>query len=106
MHRATTAAWDVAPPRAVRTPLRGEHAVNVVGRGLDADEDDRVAGLLGLHRAIGIEDGLADRRSGRCVQALAQQPVAHLLLGSLVEARQQELDDLRRLDPLERLLLA
>ena len=39
MPRATTAACDVMPPRAVRMPSRGVHAVDVLGRGLDAHED-------------------------------------------------------------------
>ena len=43
MPRATTAAWLVMPPRAVRMPLRGVHAVDVLGAGLDADEDHLLA---------------------------------------------------------------
>ena len=39
MPRATTAAWEVMPPRAVRMPCGGVHAVDVLGRGLDAHQD-------------------------------------------------------------------
>ena len=34
--RATTAACETRPPRAVSSPWRGEHPVDVVGRGLGA----------------------------------------------------------------------
>ena len=39
MPRATTAAWLVLPPRAVSIPSRGDHALQVVGVGLPADQD-------------------------------------------------------------------
>ena len=84
--------------------LGREHAVHVVRAGLDAHEDDRVAGLLGRHGPVRVEDRLADGGAGRGVQALAEQPVPHLRLGRLVEARQEQLDDLGGVDPLERLL--
>ena len=46
----------------------------------------------------------ARRGAGRRIQALGQEPVRGLALGRLVEARQEQLDDLGRLDPAERLL--
>ena len=41
---------------------------------------------------------------GEAFRPLPRQPIPHLRLGGLVEARQEELDDLRRVDALERLL--
>ena len=49
--------------------LRGGHAVEVVGRGLDPDEDHLLALAGHLERAIGVEHGLAHRRAGRGVEA-------------------------------------
>ena len=84
--------------------LRGQHAVHVVRAGLDPHQDDRVAGLLRRDRAVRIEDRLADGSAGRRVEALAQQSVPHRRLCRLVEARQQQLHDLRGIDALNRLL--
>jgi hypothetical protein len=50
--------------------LRLDEAVDVVGRRLPADEDDRLAGLAALLGGVGIEDDLAAGRAGRCVEAL------------------------------------
>jgi len=44
--------------------LRGIHASHVLRRGLGTDEDDLLARVRPLHRAVGIEDGLADGGPG------------------------------------------
>ena len=49
MPRATTAAWLVMPPRAVRDADRGVHAVDVLGARLGAHQDD-----LAPARALGL----------------------------------------------------
>ncbi len=51
-------------PTGGQDALCGQHAVDVVRRGLDADEDDRIPGLLGGDGAIGVEDRLAHRGAG------------------------------------------
>jgi hypothetical protein len=74
MPRATTAAWEVMPPRVVEDALRRMHAVDVLRARLDAHQDDLVARLLGRFRILGIEHDLADaaperpaaRRPGSC----------------------------------------
>ena len=43
--------------------LRLDHAVDVVGRRLPADEDHRLAGLAALLRRVGVEDDRAARRA-------------------------------------------
>jgi hypothetical protein len=57
MPRATTAAWLVMPPRAVRMPLGGMHAVDVLRADVSITDQDhglspllprRLLGLLGL----------------------------------------------------------
>ena len=50
--------------------LRDGHAVEVVGRGLDPDQDDLLATPDPLDRVIGVEDGAADGRARRGVEAL------------------------------------
>ena len=70
MPRATTAAWLVMPPRAVRMPLRRVHAVNVLGAGLDADEDHLLARAGPFLGGVGVEHRLAAGRAGRGGQAL------------------------------------
>ena len=84
-------------------PLGHGHAVEVVGRGLDPDEDDLLAAPDPLDRDIGVEHGLADRGAGRCVQALRDALGAEPRAG--IELGAQELIDLGRLDPADRLLL-
>ena len=100
MPRATTAACDVMPPCAVSTPLRLDEAVDVVGRRLPADEDHRLAGLAALLGAVGVEHDLAGGRAGRGVEPLRRD----LELGVRVEARMEQLVELARVDPCDRLL--
>ena len=70
MPRATTAAWLVLPPRLVRMPLGGDHAVQVVRVGLAADQDDRLAGGGPLDRAVAeSKTTLADRGTRRGADA-------------------------------------
>ena len=73
MPRATTAAWLVMPPRAVRMPLRRVHAVNVFRAGLDADEDHRLARSPRASRRCRLSNTtVPDGRAGRGGQALGQ----------------------------------
>ena len=65
MPRATTAACEVLPPRLVRMPCDGEEAVDVLGLGLLAHEDDLRALLAEDLGAVGVEDRLAARGAGR-----------------------------------------
>ena len=84
----------VAPPRAVRIALRGDHAVKVVRRRLDAHEDDLLAALPSTVRRVGVEHRLPDRRARRSVQALGEP--ARRGARARVELRAQEDVDLRR----------
>ena len=70
------------------------HPVEVVGRGLDPDEDDLLAAADPLDRDVGVEHGLADRGAGRRVQALCDPLRA--LTGAGIELGAQELVDLGR----------
>ena len=91
--RATTAACEFVPPRAGQDALRGDHAVEVVGRRLAAHEDHLLAPLRRAPRLVGGEHDLADRRAGRRVQALRdRRPGA--ALG--VELRREQLVELAR----------
>ena len=60
--RATTAAWLVMPPRAVRMPLALDHAVHVVRVGRFAHQDDRLSRLALL---LGLVGGKNDPARGR-----------------------------------------
>ena len=77
------------------------HPVEVVRRGLDADEDDLLAALDPLDRLVGVEHGPSDGRAGRGVEAV--DDLRRLLEGGRVERRSQELVDVARLDPPDRL---
>lgn len=79
--------------------LGGDHAVQVVGVGLAADQDDLLAGTGPLDGRVRVEDGLADGRTRGGGDAAAEQ----LGLGVLVEAREHQLGQLRAVDALERL---
>ena len=73
MPRATTAAWEVMPPRTVRMPCAARHALDVLGRGLQADQNDLLALLGPLLGVLGGEDDLAAGSAGRGGQALADR---------------------------------
>ena len=53
--------------------LRGLHALNVLGRGLETDEHDLLAALLPRLGVLGGEDDLAAGRAGRGGQRLADR---------------------------------
>ena len=80
--------------------LRLDQTVDVVGRRLPADEDHRLAGLAVLLGGVGVEDDLPGGGAGRGVEALRRD----LELGVRVEARVQELVELGRVDPRDRLV--
>ena len=68
MPRATTAAWLVMPPREVRMPLAPLHAVNVVGNGLGAHQNDRLFARR-FDSVLGGKDHCAHGGAGRSRQA-------------------------------------
>ncbi len=68
----------------------GDHAAQIVGVGLLADQDHVLAALGPLHGGVGVEDDLADRRTGRGVHALRDQRA----VGLLVEAGEHQLREL------------
>ena len=79
------------------------HAVEVIGRGLDPDEDDALAAGDPLDRDVGIEHGTPDRRARRGVETLGD--ARRLRARPRIELVAQELVHVGRLDPGERLLL-
>lgn len=81
--------------------LGGDHAVEVVGVGLAADQDDLLARTRPLDGGVRVEDGLADRGARRGGDAAADL----LDLRVLVEAREHQLRELGARDALERLRL-
>ena len=87
--------------------VSGEHsarlddAVDVVGRRLGANEDDRLPASSLLLGAIGVEHDLAGRGARRGVQPLG----GDLELGARVDHRVEQLVELGRVDPRDRLLL-
>ena len=80
--------------------LGGDHAVQVVGVGLAADQDDLLAGAGPLDGRVRVEDGLADRRARGGGDAAADHARSWR---RLVEAREHQLRQLRAVDALERL---
>ena len=92
--RATTAAWEVIPPCAVRMPGLDEAVDVVVGR-LPANEDDVLAVPPPLLGRVGVEDDRADRGARRGVQPLR----GDLVVGVRVDAWMEELVELARVDP-------
>ena len=78
--------------------FRDLHAVDVLGRRLDADEDHLAAGGGGLGRLVGAEDDLTRRGARRRRYAARQQ----LLLGVRIDAGMEELVDRRRIDAADR----
>ena len=77
------------------------HPVEVVGRRLPADENHALPRLAALLGRVGVEDDRARRGAGRGVQPLRDD--GHL--GARVDHRVEELVELRRVDPRDRLLL-
>ncbi len=95
MPRATTAAWLTRPPRLVRIPSAAIMPCRSSG---EVSGRTRITRSPASWRCFGIVGGevhLADRRTGRRVEALRE----HVVLGRRVELRVQQLVELRRLDP-------
>ena len=67
--RATTAAWLTSPPRAVRMPSAASMPCDVLGRGLAADQDDRLAPLGRGRGVVGGEVDPADGGARRGAEA-------------------------------------
>ena len=86
---------------------RGQHApghdqaVDVVGVGLDPDQDDGLALFTQRLGAVGVEDRLAAGRAGGGVEPFRD----HVDLGLGIDAPVQQLVDVPGLDSLQRLLL-
>ena len=101
MPRATTAAWLVLPPRAVRTPLAA--IMPWTSSGLVSMRTRMTASpFFAIASApVGVEDGLAAGGAGRGVEASGDD--FWLRLG--IDAGMQKLIDLGRLDPLDGLVL-
>ncbi len=78
-------------------PLAHGHAVEVVGRGLDPDQDDLLAAVDPLDGGVGVEHGPPDGRARRGVEAV--DDLLRALERGRVEGGAQELVDLRGLDP-------
>jgi hypothetical protein len=74
---------------------RRAHALDVLGVGLFADEDDLLAGLGPLDGVVGGEDDLAAGAAGTGRQALGHR--LGLLLGLGIDDRVQQLVELRGL---------
>ena len=75
------------------------HAVNVLGRGLDAHQDHFAAGALGSFGLVGIEHDLAAGGAGRGRQAGRE----NLALGFRIDGRMQQLIERGRVDAGDRL---
>ena len=80
--------------------LGGVHAVDVLGRGLDAHENDLAPGLLRALGFVGREHDLARRRAGRGGQAGGEDVPLRLR----IDRRVQELVERRGIDALHRLV--
>ena len=80
--------------------LRLDQAVDVVRCRLPADEDHRLAALAALLGSVGVEHDLPGRRPRRGVEAAC----GDVELRVRVEPRVQELVELARVDPCDRLL--
>ena len=102
MPRATTAACEVMPPRAVTMALAACMPWMSSGRGFIADQDDRFARRSQTYGVIGGEDDLARGRTRRCRQTLGDDD----LLGLGVEHRVQQLIEAARIDAHQRFLPA
>ena len=86
-------------------PLGHGHAVEVVGRGLDPDEDDLLAAADPLDGDIGVEHGLADRRARRGVEAL-RRSAGRLGRAAGSNWARRSWSTWAGLDPADRLVLA
>ena len=104
MPRATTAAWLVMPPRAVRMPSRRMHAVDVLRAGLDADQDHlralRLRASRPRRRSNTISPVAAPGEAGRP----GRDDCRARRLG--IERRMQQLVERAGLDAADRLLAA
>jgi hypothetical protein len=83
-------------------PLRDGHAVEVVRRGLDADEDDLLAPVDPLDGVVGVEHGPTHRRAGRGVESLDDPPGRLERRG--IERVAKELVHVSGFDPTDRVL--
>ena len=102
MPRATTAACEVMPPRAVRMPGGRLHAVDVLGRGLDAHEDDALALLRRASASSALNTTLPTAAPGEAGRP-ARDDVARRRLR--IERRVQQLVELVGLDAQDRFFL-
>ena len=89
------------PAGSREDPLRGIHAVDVVRVGLVSHQDHVASRRFHLHRLVRIEHHLTHRGAGRGGQPLGQ----HGDGGLGIDARVQQLVELARLHPEERLPL-
>ena len=87
-------------PEAGEDALGGVEAGHVVGVGVGPDEHDVAALGGGVDRLAGREDDLALGRAGRGADARRE----HLVFGLRVEGRDEQRDELVRLDRHQRLL--
>ena len=101
MPRATTAAWEVMPPRAVRMPSRGVHAVDVLGARLDAHQD-RPARPCDFISSASSEENTT---SPDAAPGEAGRPVAITLRAAVgIDGRMEELVERAGIDPGHRLV--
>ncbi len=102
MPRATTAAWQVMPPRAVRIPWAA--CMPWMSSGLVSTRTRITLRpiLAASSASSAVEDHLAAGGAGRGRQPLGD----HFLVGLGIEGGVQQLVELRRLDAQHRLLLA
>jgi len=61
--RATSAACELTPPRAVENSFRRDHATQIFRRRFDANEQNFFTLLGSLHRAVGVEINFPSRRT-------------------------------------------
>ena len=99
MPRATTAACDVMPAGRRQDALRRVHAVDVVGRGLAAHQDQALL-LAARGRRVRVEHGPSADRAGRGRETGGDD----VELGPGVESRVQQLVERRRIDAHHRLV--
>ena len=88
MPRATTAAWEVMPPRTVRMPCAAAMPSMSSGDGLQADQNDLLTALRPFLGVLGGEHDAAAGSAGRGGKTLADD-LGSLQRGS-VELRVQQ----------------